>query len=66
MTAASAGGFALPTLSCTRAASQTFARRLYLRTLKTAVLVAVLPLAGADVRGQQELDLLHRYSRFPN
>lgn len=70
MTAANAGGFKLPTLSdlsdYTRAASQTFAGQLYLRTLKTAVLVAVLPVASADIRGQQVLDLLLRYSRFPN
>lgn len=70
MAAASAGGLKLPTLSdlsdCTRTASQTFAGQLYLRTLNTAVLVAVLPVASADVRGQQVLDLLHRYSRFPN
>lgn len=64
------GGFTLPTLSglsdCTRAASQTFAGQLHLRMLKTVVLVAVLPVASGDARGQQVLDLLHRHSRFPN
>lgn len=66
--AGSAGGFKLPPLSdlsdCTRTASQTFAGQLYLRTLETAVLVAVLPVASADVRGQQVLDLLHQSRAF--